>query len=61
MWIVSKLPLCFSRFLITPTRPLFLPPVTITTLPTSNLMNSTILFSSRSSLMVSLGLMSGSG
>ncbi|CAN1842907.1 hypothetical protein LINPERHAP1_LOCUS36982 [Linum perenne] len=61
MWIVSKLPLCFSLFFRIPTRPLFLPPVTITTLPTSNLMKSTILVDSRSSLMVSLALIRGSG
>eukprot|EP00267_Zea_mays_P056551 XP_023156587.1 uncharacterized protein LOC111589929 [Zea mays] len=35
--MTSKLPLCFSQFLITPTRPVFLPPVTMTTLLTSNL------------------------
>ncbi|BAS76565.1 Os02g0106001 [Oryza sativa Japonica Group] len=60
-WMVSKLPLCFSLFLITPTRPVFLPPVTMTTLPTSNLMKSTILLVSRSILIVSFALMIGSG
>jgi len=34
--MTSKMPLCFSQFLITPTRPVFLPPVTMTMLPTSN-------------------------
>ncbi|KAG0562380.1 hypothetical protein KC19_9G141400, partial [Ceratodon purpureus] len=59
--MMSKLPLCFSRCWITPIRPLFLPPVTITMLPMSNLMNSTTFPVSRLIFTVSLALIRGSG
>ena len=61
LWCVSKLPLCFSPFLITPTHPLFLPPITMTTFPTPNLIKCIILHVRRPNLMVSLALMSESG
>ncbi|CAL6289543.1 unnamed protein product [Bathycoccus prasinos] len=60
-WTTSKEPLCFSRLLTIPTRPAFLPPVTMHKAPASNLTKSVILLEAMSTMTESPSLIIGSG
>src|SRR6266851_10504610 len=58
---ISKPPMCFSRCMITPARPMLRPPVIMTRFPVSNFAMPVILFWVKSNLTVSFTLTTGSG
>jgi hypothetical protein len=60
-WTMLKPPSCRSRCVMTPTRPILRPPVTMAITPVSKLMKSVTLPVAMSILTVSLTLIAGSG